>query len=126
VGAILVAALRRFVGLLLVLALGTAACSLAISLLTGSSVSRSLSIGFYLIGSFLLISGFFLGNRGPVRPKGDDPGVPIFGPLVRHRMLRWATPEERDESLSVSVVFVALGVVLILFGLLADTRYKLY
>jgi hypothetical protein len=41
-------------------------------------------------------------------------------------MLRWATPEEREESLSISVVFVALGVVLILFGVVADTRYKLY
>src|SRR5215211_4885298 len=120
----LVGALRRFVGLLLVLAAGTVVCSLAIGLLMGSDVARSLSIGFYLIGSFLLISGFFVGNRGPVRPKGDDPGVPIFGPLMRHRMLRWATPEEREESLSISVVFVALGVVLILFGVLADTRYK--
>jgi hypothetical protein len=119
-------ALRRFSGLLLVLAAGTVACSLALGLAMGSSVSRSLSIGFYLIGSFLLISGFFVGNRGPVRPKGDDPGIPIFGPLMRHRMLRWATPEEREESLSISFVFVALGVVLILFGVVADTRYKLY
>jgi hypothetical protein len=122
----LVGALRRFAGLLLVLAAGTVACSLAIGLLIGAGVARSLSIGFYLIGSFLLISGFFVGNRGPVRPKGDDPGVPIFGPLMRHRMLRWATPEEREESLSVSVVFVALGVVLILFGVVADTRHELY
>jgi uncharacterized membrane protein HdeD (DUF308 family) len=122
----LVGALRRFAGLLLVLAGGTVVCSLALGLLLGADVMRSLSIGFYLIGSFLLISGFFVGNRGPVRAKGDDPGVPIFGPLMRHRMLRWATPEERDESLSVSVVFVALGVVLILFGVVADTRYNLY
>jgi hypothetical protein len=122
----LVGALRRFAGLLLVLAAATVVCSLAIGLAAGSTVSRSLSIGFYLIGSFLLISGFFVGNRGPVRPKGDDPGVPFFGPLMRHRMLRWATPEEREESLSISVVFVALGVVLILFGVVADTRYKLY
>ncbi len=122
----IVGALRRFAGLLLVLAAGTVACSLAIGLAAGSSVTRSLSIGFYLIGSFLLISGFFVGNRGPVRTRGDDTGVPIFGPLMRHRMLRWATPEERDETLSISFVFVALGVVLIIFGVLADTRYKLY
>jgi uncharacterized membrane protein HdeD (DUF308 family) len=125
-GGMLVGALRRFTGLLLVLAAGTVVCSLALGLQMGADPMRSLSIGFYLIGSFLLISGFFVGNRGPVRTKGDDPGVPIFGPLMRHRMLRWATPEERDESLSVSVVFVALGVVLILFGVVADTRYNLY
>jgi len=122
----LVGALRRFAGLLLVLAAGTVACSVAIGLAAGASIGRSLSIGFYLVGSFLLVSGFFVGNRGPVRPKGDDPGVPFFGPVMRHRMLRWATPEEREESLSISVVFVALGVVLILFGVVADTRYKLY
>ena len=124
--ALLAGALRRFAGLLLVVAGATVACSLALGLALGSSVGRSVSVGFYLIGSFLLISGFFVGNRGPVRAKGDDYGVPIFGPLMRHRMLRWATPEEREESLSISVVFVALGVVLILFGLVADTRYKLY
>ena len=122
----LVAALRRFAGLLLVLAVGTVACSVAIGLAAGSTVARSVSVGFYLIGAFLLISGFFIGNRGPVRAKGDDFGVPIFGPLMRHRMLRWATPEERDETLGISFVFVALGVVLIIFGVLADTRYRLY
>ena len=122
----LVGALRRFAGLLVVLAAGTVLCSVALGLLLDASISRALSIGFYLIGSFLLISGFFVGNRGPVRAKGDDFAVPVFGPLMRHRMLRWATPEEREESLSLSVVFVALGVVLILFGLVADTRYELY
>jgi hypothetical protein len=124
--ALLVGALRRFAGLLLVLAVATVACSLVLGLLMGAGVARSLSVGFYLMGSFLLVSGFFVGNRGPVRPKGDDVGIPMFGPVMRHRMLRWATPEEREESLSVSVVFVALGVVLILFGLVADTRYNLY
>lgn len=119
------AALRRFAGLLLVLAVSTATLSLAVGLLAGSSLSRSLSIGFYLIGSFLLVSGFFVGNRGPVRTRGEA-GVPIFGPLMRNRMLRWATPEEREESLSISVIFVALGFVLILFGVVADTRYNLY
>lgn len=119
------AALRRFAGLLLVLALPTAALSLAIGLAAGSNPSRSISIGFYLLGSFLLVSGFFVGNRGPVRPKGDG-AVPIFGPLMRNRMVRWATPQEREESLSISFVFVVLGFVLILIGVVADTRYELY
>jgi hypothetical protein len=126
VAALLVGAFRRFAGLLLVLATGTVVCSVALGLLLGASVARSLSVGFYLIGSFLLVSGFFVGNRGPVRPRGDDPGIPFFGPMMRHRMLGWATQEEREESISLSVVFVALGVVLILFGVVADTRYNLY
>jgi uncharacterized membrane protein HdeD (DUF308 family) len=120
----LLAALRRFAGLLLVLAVATAALSLALGLLLGANPSRSLSVGFYLMGSFLLVSGFFVGNRGPVRAKGES--VPIFGPLMRNRMLRWATPQEREETLSISFVFVVLGFVLILIGVVADTRYELY
>jgi hypothetical protein len=119
------AAFRRFAGLLLVLSAATAALSLLAGLAFDWSFSRSISVGFYVIGSFLLVSGFFVGNRGPVRPKGEG-GVPIFGPLMRNRVMRWATPEERDESLSLSVVFVALGFVLILIGVAADTRYELY
>jgi 4-amino-4-deoxy-L-arabinose transferase-like glycosyltransferase len=121
----LVAALRRFAGLLLVISGGTILVSLAIGLAAGSSVGRSVSVGFYLVGSFLLIAGFFTGNRGPVRVKGD-PGVPVFGPLFQNRMLRWATTEEREESLSMSVVFVALGFALILIGLGADTKHSLF
>jgi hypothetical protein len=119
------AALRRFAGLLLVIAAGTAALSLLLGVASGASVSRSVSVGFYLVGSFLLIAGFFIGNRGPVRTKGD-PGMPtVLGPIFRTRVLRWATAEEVGESLSLSVVFVALGIALIFLGIVADTRYSL-
>lgn len=103
--------------------LATAAVSLAIGLLLGASASRSVSLGFYLVGSFLLISGFFVGNRGPVRVKGD-PGFGMFG-IFRDRRLRWATGSEQSESISLSFAFVALGVVLIVLGVVADTRYSL-
>src|SRR5712691_4918174 len=122
-GAMLRDAARRFVLLLAGTACGTAVCSLALGLAFGSSVGRSLSLGFYIVGSFLLISGFFVGNRGPVRVKGD-PGFGQFG-IFRNRRLRWATGSEQLESLSLSAVFVVLGLVLILLGVLADTRYKL-
>jgi hypothetical protein len=118
-------ALRRFAGLLIVIVVGTVLLSLALGLLAGASVSRSISVGFYLVGSFLLISGFFVGNRGPVRTKGD-PGMPtVVGPIFRTRMLRWATPDEVGENLSLSVVFVALGLALIFLGVVTDTRYSL-
>ena len=117
----IVAALRRFAGLLLLTTLLTAALSLLIGLATGASASRSVSLGFYLVGSFLLISGFFVGNRGPVRLK-DDVGVPLFGA----RFVRWATPAEREETINLSAVFVTIGFVLIVLGVLADTRYRLY
>jgi hypothetical protein len=122
-GAMLRAAGRRFVGLLVVIAGGTALLSLLLGLAIGAGISRSISLGFYLVGSFLLISGFFVGNRGPVRVKGD-PGFGMFG-FFRNRRLRWATGSEQIESLSLSVVFVALGLALIVLGVLTDTRYEL-
>jgi len=74
----------------------------------------------YVVGSVLLISGFFVGNRGPSRPEGE--GWSVFS---LRRWVRWATPDEQRESLSLSAVLVVLGVVLIALGALADTRYKL-
>jgi hypothetical protein len=104
--------------------LGTALLSLLLGLLMGSGVDRSLSVGFYIVGASLLIFGFFVGNRGPIRVKGD-PGFGMLG-FFRDRQLRWATGGEQFESLSLSVVFVALGLVLIILGIVTDTRYKLF
>ena len=122
-GKLIVAAARRFLFLLAVTAAGTALVSLAIGLLLGAGISRSVSLGFYCVGSFLLISGFFVGNRGPVRVKGD-PGFGMFG-IFRNRRLRWASGSEQVESLSLSFVFVMLGIILIVLGVVADTRYSL-
>ena len=117
------AAARRFGLLLAGTAGGTAVLSLAIGLALGAGISRSVSIGYYLVGSFLLIAGFFVGNRGPVRVKGD-PGIGLFG-FFRNRRLRWATGREQLESISLSVVFVVLGFLLIVLGVVTDTRYSL-
>jgi hypothetical protein len=117
-------AARRFGIILVATSAGTAAVSLALGLLLGSSVSRSISVGFYIVGAFLLIFGFFVGNRGPVRIKGD-PGFGMFG-FFQNRQLRWATGSEQVESLSLSFVFVALGLVLIILGIATDTRYSLF
>jgi hypothetical protein len=122
-GALLRAAARRFGVLLVAVAGGTAVFSLLLGLALGASIARSISLGFYLVGSFLLIAGFFVGNRGPVRMKGD-PGVGVFG-IFQNRRLRWATGSEQFESLSLSVVFVALGLALIILGVVTDTRYQL-
>lgn len=114
------AALRRLTGLL-VLSVGiTAFAALSFALLLDESLSRAVSVGFYLVGSFLTIAGFFVGNRGPVRLKRDV-GVPLFG----SRVVRWATPEEREESINTSAIYVVLGFALIFLGVLADTRYSL-
>ena len=72
--AMLVGAVRRFLGLFLAAAAITAAFSVALGAWVGASPQRSISLGLYGIGCFLLVSGFFVGNRGPVRPKSEERG----------------------------------------------------
>jgi hypothetical protein len=122
-----VAALRR----LALLALGTvaltAALSLVLGLLAGGSFNRSLVLGFYLMGCFLLICGFFVGNRGPTRVKSESPGavvVPFVG--VGSRRLRWASLREQNETINNSAVFVCLGLILVAVGIALDTQQSLF
>jgi hypothetical protein len=126
---VLLAAARRFALLLSATAAATSALSLVVGLLLGSTVSRSVSVGLYLVGCFLLVAGFFVGNRGPARLRGaEDEGGAVggmFGVGIGRRRLRWATVEEREEAISNSAIFVVLGLALILLGVLADTRVKL-
>ena len=114
------AAARRFALLTASLVFGTAVLALLLGLLLGSSVSRSLSLGWYLVGSILLLSGFFVGNRGPARPQGEG-----WSTFSLKRWVRWADPDEQRESLSLSALLVLLGVLLIVLGVIADTRYAL-
>src|SRR5256714_11135157 len=115
----MLAALRRLGILFGALCGGSALVALLIGVPLGASFSRALSLGWYAVGSVLLISGFFVGNRGPARPQGE--GWNVFS---LHRWVRWATPEEQRESISLSAVLVVLGFLLIALGVLADTRYK--
>jgi hypothetical protein len=119
------AALRRIFVLLVGVVIVVSAISLLLGLLFGAGVARSVSLGLTVVGCFFLISGFFVGNRGPVRIKGDD--APLAGPFVfGNRLVRWATPSEREETINLSAVFVSAGFALILIGLAADPRYTLF
>jgi len=120
------AALRRLVLLVLGTVALTALGSLLLGLLIGASVNRSLVLGFYLTGCFLLVSGFFVGNRGPTRLKSELPGpvvVPFLG--VGSRRLRWASLSEQNETINNSAVFVCLGLVLVAVGIVLDSRQSL-
>ena len=115
------AAARRLGVLLGGLVAGTGVLALLLGLLLGSTVSRALSLGWYSVGSVLLISAFFVGNRGPARPQGEG----FLSPFSMRRWVRWATPAEQRESISLSAVLVIMGLVLIVLGALADTRYAI-
>jgi hypothetical protein len=127
--AVLAGALRRFVGLLGLASLVVFVIAVPVGLLLGADVARSIAVGFYIIGSFLLVAGFFVGNRGPVRLRGEEtevaPTAGMFGIGLAGRRLRWATLEENDDAMASSAVFVALGFVLIVIGVAADSRFEL-
>jgi hypothetical protein len=119
-----IAALRRLTGLFVIASAVTVVGALVFGVALGADALRSLSLGFYLMGSFLLVAGFFVGNRGPVRlrgRKGEEGSFLFFG----SRFVRWASPAERDENINLSAVFFVLGFVLILVGVAADNRYDL-
>jgi hypothetical protein len=122
------AAFRRL-GLLIVFCLAAIALgALVFGVLLGSSFARSFSLGLYLVGAFLMLAGFFVGNRGPARVRSESAGsamlpFPLFG---GSRRLRWASPGEQDETINQSAVFVALGLILVFVGVAVDPRYPLF
>jgi hypothetical protein len=123
--AVLAAAARRFLLLLGGISGAVLVLAAALGLLLGTSLSRSVSVGFYIVGAFLLVAGFFVGNRGPTRLRGEPGDEGPWG-LGRKRGVRLATPEERADAVSTTGVFITLGFVLIIIGVIADSRYRLY
>jgi hypothetical protein len=113
---VLVAGLRRFFLVFGAAAAVVAVVSVIVGVAVDARLTRSIALGYYLSGATLLIGGFFVGNRGPVRAKRNQP-IPLFGT----RFVRWATREELDETINTSAVYVSLGFALILVGVIADT-----
>lgn len=121
----LLAGVRRFVLVAVVCIAITAVASLLLGLLFRDSLTRSLSVGFYLAACLSMIMGVCYGLRPPVRQDGDQGAVGgLFG-IFMSSPVRFATAEERQDSLASSAVFVVLGLVLALVGVLCDGRHPL-
>ena len=122
----MLAALRRLAILIVGCSLATAAFSALLGALVGASLDRSIALGFYGLGCFLMVSGFFVGNRGPARVKSETAG-PTMLPLpgLGSRRLRWATADEQNETISNSAVFIVLGLILVLIGVVVDSHHSL-
>jgi hypothetical protein len=122
----MLAALRRLAVLVVLCSAVTVVGSVALGLLAGASLDRAISLGFYGLGCFLMVSGFFVGNRGPARVKSETAGwtmLPIPG--IGSRRLRWATLDEQNETINNSAVFIVLGVILVVIGVIVDSHHSL-
>jgi hypothetical protein len=123
----MLASLRRLALLVLLSATVTAGVSVLVGALLGASLNRALSLGFYGAGCVLMLAGFFTGNRGPARVESEVPGSPVSPfALFGARKLRWATRVEQEETINYSAVVVSLGFILLLIGVLVDTRESLF
>ena len=124
----IVAGLRRLFLLIFGAVAVTAVGSIVIAELLGSPLGRAVTVGFYLVGCFLMLAGFFVGNRGPARVKSesDTRASPLGMILGGGRDLRWATLGEQNETINNSAVFIALGLVLVAIGILIDSRHSLF
>jgi len=118
---VLFAAARRFLAILAIAVGGTSVISFLGGLALGASANRSVSVGLYLVGCFLLVSGFFLGNRGPFRIRNEESMVG----LRRPRQLRAAPFSEQSESLNTSAIMVVIGLVLVAIAAGVDARVEL-
>src|SRR5215208_1115835 len=95
----MLAALRRLVLLVALASAVTTVVSVLLGLLVGATLDRAVSLGFYGLGCFLMVAGFFVGNRGPTRVSSET-AAPSALPLpgIGSRRMRWATAEEQNEE----------------------------
>ncbi len=84
-----------------------------IAVLTGSSVQRGLSLGFYAVGSFLTVVGFALGTRNAFR-SAESRNV--------HGQDRFADLWETTEA---AALLITMGLVLLVVGVAVDERVRL-
>ena len=124
----MLAALRRLALLLVSTAAAIGAAALVVGLLVGSDAGRAVSVSYYVVGAFLIVLGFFAGNRGPLRGKStgeDEPVSGMFGIGLALRGARRATLGEQQDALATAVIFLCLGAWLILLGIAVDASVEL-
>jgi hypothetical protein len=122
----MLAAIRRLVILIVGCSIVVAGISALFGALIGASLDRAVALGFYGLGCFLMVSGFFVGNRGPARVKSETAGSSMLPlPGMGDRRLRWATLDEQNETINNSAIFIVLGLVLVLIGVVVDSHHSL-
>jgi hypothetical protein len=120
--------IRRGLLILAAIAVPTALVSLLLGVASGLAVGSALATGFYAVGAMLMVVGVLSGARGPLRsasPNDPSEAASIFGMGLGRRRLRKATDEERREAVSGAMLFLVLGLLLVVLGVVADSKAKL-
>ena len=124
------AAARRIVVLVGGAIIVTCGVSLVVGLALGSSGSRSMATGLYLVGCFLVVLGVLAGMRGPLRPAESkdeaDPIGSLLGVGVFSKGARPATGDERADARATSWLFLTVGITMILVGIVLDPRMRVF
>ena len=120
--------IRRGLLILVAIAVPTALISLLLGLASDMAVQSALATGFYVVGAMLMIVGVLSGARGPLRsasPNDPAEAASLFGAGLGRRRVRKATDEERREAVFGAMLFLVLGLVLVVLGVVADSKMKL-
>jgi hypothetical protein len=124
------AAARRIALLFGLAVVVIAGVSAVIGLAFGASVARSAATGLYLVGCFLIVLGVFAGVRGPLRPAGEaedaEPMGGLLGVGIFSKGIRPATSDEREDTKATAWLFLALGAVMVVVGIVLDPRTSLF
>jgi len=120
---VLLHAARRIAIVLAAITGATVAASVLIGLAVGSSLARSVSVGFYVAGVALLVGCFVVGARGPLRGVNrTGETVPVFGA----RRVRRATGDERSDSVKTAIFLFALGLALVVVAAVIDPAHQAF
>ncbi len=93
-----------------------------VGLFSTVALDRAVSLGFYVVGSFLVVLGFLGGSRGPFRTDHD---VTAESALRAGRRLRRATRNELFDSINTAAIMIGIGIVLVALGVVIDSRFAL-
>ncbi len=114
--------LLRFARTLATVLGATAVVSGLLGLADGEALRRSVSVGLYIVGSVLVLGALLVSSRPPVKAAGKGrPG--LFSAAAD--TVRFATAEERRDSIGVAWVLLATGIMVVVVGLLVDGRRPL-
>jgi formate-dependent nitrite reductase membrane component NrfD len=103
---VLIAGLRRFAISLFLIGGATLGVALLVAHLSSVPRDRAITLAFIVVGAFMVLGALLTAS-----------------PMSRPRQMSW---QEREQSRAWARVWVALGLSLVVIGLLFDSRHSLF